>query len=90
MVWIKPDDLALIAECETLPEAEIIIGLLQTADIQTSIVTTTDSTVVFSQKSIFGELAKPKPYKILVRPEDAETAKDILTAIPEDILEEDE
>jgi len=80
MVWKKPDDLELVAECETLPEVEVIRGLLASAGIESTAVGATDSTMLFSQQSIFGRLAKPRPYKLLVRPEDAETAHALLAA----------
>lgn len=95
MAWHKPDDLELVAECESLPEVEIVRGLLASAAVESVIMTTTDSTMVFSQKSIFGKLAKRRPYKVLVRPEDAEVAREILSAEEElpdesELPEEDE
>lgn len=88
MAWKKPDDLELVAECETLPEAEVIRGLLTSADIIATVVSGTDSTITFSQRSIFGRVAKPRPYKVLVRPEDAEAAEQLLNAEAEDVPEE--
>ena len=90
MAWEKPEDLELVAECETQPEMEIIRGLLASADIESMFVTSTDSTVQFAQRSVFGKVAKPKPYKILVRPEDAEIAQEILSALPEEIPDDNE
>ena len=84
MVWKKPNDLELAAECETLPEAEVIRGLLSSAGIESSVVSSSDSTVVFAQRSVFGRVAKPKPYKVLVRQGDIEAARDLLEAEVED------
>jgi hypothetical protein len=83
MPWRKPDDLELVAECETLPELEVLKSLLASAGIQTASFAITDSTMVFTQKSIFGKVAKPKPYKLLVKPENLEEAQSILATEPE-------
>lgn len=80
MAWKKPKDLELIAECETLPEAEVIRGLLQSAGIECSLISSSDSTVMFAQRSVFGRVAKPRPYKLLVRPVDAEAARELMEA----------
>ena len=83
MPWKKPDDLEVASECETLPEAEVVKGLLASDGIQSTIVSGSDSTIVFAQRSVFGRLAKPRPYKVLVRPRDAERARQLLEAEPE-------
>lgn len=88
MPWEKPEDLELVAECETLPEAEIVRGLLESDGITTSLSTASDSTVMFAQRSVFGETAKRLPYKILVRHEDAPAARELLAATAEEIPEE--
>ena len=85
MAWEKPEDLELVAECETLPEAEIVRGLLQSGGIEGTIVAATDSTIIFSQRSVFGKTAKRVPYKIIVRPEDMEAAQELLEARAEDL-----
>jgi hypothetical protein len=90
MPWRKPDDLELVAECETLPEMEVLRSLLASAGIETASFAMTDSTMFFAQKSIFGKVAKPKPYKLLVKPEDLEEAQSILAAEPEQDQVEDE
>jgi hypothetical protein len=84
MVWKKPKDLELVAECETLPEAEVIRGLLKSAGIESTLVSSSDSTVMFAQRSVFGKVAKPRPYKILVRPEEIEASLELLEAGFED------
>jgi hypothetical protein len=85
LTWKAPEDLELAAECETLPEAEVVRGLLASEGIESTIVSASDSTIVFSQKSVFGLTALPVPYKVLVRPEEAEAARQLLSAKPEEI-----
>jgi hypothetical protein len=80
MAWEKPQDLELVAECETMPEAEVVRGLLLGAGIESGLVSSSDSTVIFAQRSVFGRVAKPLPYKVLVRPEDYATARELLEA----------
>ena len=80
MVWKKPEDLELVAECETLPEAEVVRGLLESGGIVSATISASDSTLFFSQRSIFGQVAVKVPYKVLVRPEDAEAARELLAA----------
>jgi len=89
LAWKKPDDLEVVAECETLPEAEIVRGLLQSVGIEGTIVATTDSTIIFSQRSVFGKTAKRVPYKILVHPDDQEAAQGLLEARSEDMPDGD-
>ena len=74
-----------MVECESLPEAEVVRGLLDSSGIECTIVSSSDSTIAFSQRSIFGTTALPTPYKVLVRPEDAEAARELLAAQPEDL-----
>jgi hypothetical protein len=61
-------------------EAEVVRGLLLGAGIESSLVSISDSTVIFAQRSVFGRVAKPLPYKVLVRPEDYPAAKELLEA----------
>jgi hypothetical protein len=89
MPWEKPEDLELVAECETLPEAEIVRGLLESAGIISNLTTASDSTIMFAQRSVFGETVRRRPYKILVRIEDADAAGELLAA-PADALPDGE
>jgi hypothetical protein len=87
--WKSPDDLELVAECETLPEAEVVRGLLASGDIVSTIVSVSDSTILFAQRSVFGRSAQPVPYKVLVRPEDSEAARELLAARAEELPDGD-
>lgn len=89
LTWRKPEDLELVVECETLPEAEVVRGLLESSGIESTVVSSSDSTIAFSQRSIFGTTALPTPYKVLVRPEDAEAARELLEAMPEELPDGD-
>jgi hypothetical protein len=84
LVWRKPEDLELVAECESLPEGEIVRGLLQSGGIASTVMAVTDSTILFTQRSVFGQSARRAPYKVLVRPEDAEAARGLLAAPAEE------
>jgi hypothetical protein len=89
MAWKAPEDLELVTECETLPEAEIVRGLLESGGIESTTVSASDSTVLFSQRSVFGKTAKRVPYKVLVRPEDAAEARRLLSAQAEGLPDDD-
>ena len=82
MGWRKPDDLELVAECESLPEIEVIRGLLAGSGIESTVFTSSQAAKMFAHKSILGTIENSKPYKLLVRPEDAETAKELISATP--------
>lgn len=84
MSWKKPDDLEVAAECETWPEAEVLKGLLLGEGIECLAVSSADSTMLFSQRSIFGRSVDPRPIKILVRPQDKERALMLLSAEAEE------
>ena len=91
MPWQKPDDLELVAECETEPEVEILRGLLAGCGIDSMKQVSAESSGFFQPKSLLGEInERPRPYKLLVRPEDAESAREIITAPAEPIPEEDD
>jgi hypothetical protein len=91
MSWKKPEDLVLVAECATLPELEILTGLLATADIESTSMTTSESAAMFGYKSLFSPPSdKPLPYKLLVRKEDGEEAVAIISAPLQEELPDDE
>ena len=85
MSWKKPDDLVLVAECATLPEVKILIGLLASENIESTSMTTSESAAMFGHKSLFSTSSdKPRPYKLLVRTEDAEVAIGLINAPVDD------
>lgn len=88
MAWIKPEDLELVAELESPFELDLVRGLLESSGIECSTFTITDSAMMFAEKSIYGGLSRKTPFKVLVRPEDAEKAKEIIAATPQP-MEED-
>ena len=83
MAWDKPDDLELVAELESPFELDLVRGLLASSGIECTTFTITDSAMMFAEKSIYGGLSRKAPFKVLVRPEDAEQAKEIIEATPE-------
>jgi hypothetical protein len=84
-MWQKPDDLELVAECESLPELTIVRALLEDAGIETMTLSTADSSGYFDVKGLFGPSSTPRPFKLLVHPKDAEEARSILAAPPEEV-----
>lgn len=88
MAWRKPEDLELVAECETLPELEIIRALLSSSGIESTSLTSADAAKMFAHKSIWSAQETAKPYKLLVHPEDAQTARDIIAAPAEEYSED--
>lgn len=77
-MWEKPEDLEIVRETDSASEALLIEGLLKSAGVDVIVMQVADSTISFVQLSVFGDTAKPMPYKILVRPEDLEAAKELL------------
>lgn len=91
MPWRKPDDLELVAECETAPELEVLRGLLTGCGIESMGQVSAESSAYFQPQSLLtGISERPRPYKLLVRPEDAESAREIIAAPVEPLADEDE
>lgn len=90
MVWQKPEDLELVAELESPFELDLVRGLLESSGIECSTFTITDSATMFAEKSIYGGFSRKNPFKVLVRPEDAEKAREIIDATPQMDEETDE
>ena len=89
MPWQKPDDLELVAECETEPELEVLRGLLAGCGIESMSQVSAESSGFFQPKSLLGDIPeRPRPYKLLVHPADAESAREIIAA-PVEPLDDD-
>lgn len=91
MAWKKPDDLELVAECETAPELEVLRSLLTGCGIESMSQVSAESSAYFQPQSLTADIPqRPRPYKLLVRPEDAESAREIITAPVEPLPDDDE
>jgi hypothetical protein len=80
-MWEKPDDLELLEECSTLPETMLLEGLLRASGIDFIRMKDSDTKTshLFGGPLLFKD-SVAKPYKILVRPEDLQTAQELINS----------
>lgn len=83
-MWQKPEDLILIAECETMPEALLIEGLLNSSGIKALVMTGSDQQVSMVHLQLNNDPHKRKPFKVLVHPQDESLARELLTSPHQD------
>jgi len=81
-MWQKPDDLELIAECETEHEALLIKGLLETSGIHALMMIGSESSINTLNFRVFGDPPQQprKPFKVLVHPEAKAEAEALLAS----------